>query len=321
MLLLAVALRTSNTAQDSRRVREAARAINVFFGAARNHAMERGRPVGVILQRMPGLPAACMTLHEAEMPPPYAGDTVSARANVVYTTDASNRVVGISARIPTSTLTGAQSFADEWNQSLMRLNGQDPAYTIAGTSVSGSYTVFNLVLDSSSSSDPMLTLRGYTYPTNTTYTAHDSMPFEILRPPVPAVGVVRRSAGASMSLPTGAVIDLQFSGTESLRFHSSDTNPIVIMFAPNGSAEWIYCRWTSGSYGRYPMTSGQLYLLVGQRERIGSTRDMYNWQELSNLWVTLSPQSGLVVAKENTSGSSYTEARTYAKTTQGVGGR
>ena len=44
MLLVAVSATAFRPANDSRRIREAARAINVYLGSARNRAMETGRP-------------------------------------------------------------------------------------------------------------------------------------------------------------------------------------------------------------------------------------------------------------------------------------
>ena len=51
MLLVAVSATAFRPANDSRRIREAARAINVYLGSARNRAMETGRPCGVIFRR------------------------------------------------------------------------------------------------------------------------------------------------------------------------------------------------------------------------------------------------------------------------------
>ena len=51
MLLVAASLTTMRPALESRRTREAARAIEVYLSSARNRAMETGRPCGVMLYR------------------------------------------------------------------------------------------------------------------------------------------------------------------------------------------------------------------------------------------------------------------------------
>jgi type II secretory pathway pseudopilin PulG len=59
---------------QGRRIREGARMLNSFISAARNRALESGRPSGVWIDRMPGRPEAANTLHFAEIPPLYTGD-------------------------------------------------------------------------------------------------------------------------------------------------------------------------------------------------------------------------------------------------------
>ena len=65
---------------DDRRVREAARAVNVYISSARSRAIEIGRPCGVIFRRATGtnFPTASTVLDQCEVPPPYAGDTTDA---------------------------------------------------------------------------------------------------------------------------------------------------------------------------------------------------------------------------------------------------
>ena len=64
------------TPAEERRVREAARAVNVYISSARNRAIEIGRPCGVIFRRANGtnFPTASTVLDQCEVPPTYAGD-------------------------------------------------------------------------------------------------------------------------------------------------------------------------------------------------------------------------------------------------------
>jgi len=73
-MLAAAALPVIAPAMQNRQVREGARIVNGFLTGARNRAMQTGRPVGVVFERMQGLPEACVTLSYAEVPPPYTGD-------------------------------------------------------------------------------------------------------------------------------------------------------------------------------------------------------------------------------------------------------
>jgi len=61
-------------AVQARRTREAARLFTTFLNAARNRAIESGRPAGVWLERMPAYPEAVSNIFMAEVPPPYSGD-------------------------------------------------------------------------------------------------------------------------------------------------------------------------------------------------------------------------------------------------------
>ena len=74
LTVTAVTIPVVAPAMKGRQVREGARLLNTFLNAARNRAIESGRPCGVWLERMPGLREACINVHFAEIPPAYAGD-------------------------------------------------------------------------------------------------------------------------------------------------------------------------------------------------------------------------------------------------------
>ncbi|MGQ9823348.1 MAG: pilus assembly FimT family protein, partial [Thermogutta sp.] len=82
LILLAVMLPRLRPMMEQRRMREAARTVSVFFGAARSRAMETGRPVGVAIERLKIQPDAAVTLRMVEEPPLYAGDVIGARVRV-----------------------------------------------------------------------------------------------------------------------------------------------------------------------------------------------------------------------------------------------
>ena len=79
VMLMALAATTILPATESRRSREAARALNVYLGSARNRAMETGRPCGVIFHRF-GTLACSMSIDQCEVPPCYCGETEQSAA-------------------------------------------------------------------------------------------------------------------------------------------------------------------------------------------------------------------------------------------------
>ena len=127
------------------------------------------------------------------------------------------------------------------------------------------------------------------------------MPFEVFRQPVP-------SAAAPLQLPQGAVIDLYESGTNSVSFEPVAANPaapIIVMFSPSGSVQDVL--------GAGVCRTDPMFFLVGRADRVplvaaapatprGPTQNedgMRNYQDTSNLWVTLNPQTGLITTIEN----------------------
>ena len=88
MILVFVAIPSITPTTTVRSIREAARAVDIFFGAARNQAVASGRRVGVMLERLPGQPDACVTLYQVEEPPPYCGEFYNAQVSVTLNRDA-----------------------------------------------------------------------------------------------------------------------------------------------------------------------------------------------------------------------------------------
>ena len=119
------------------------------------------------------------------------------------------------------------------------------------------------------------------------------VPFQIFRQPVP-------SAAAPLQLPAGVVVDLVASGSDNQPTlppaGAGDRMPVVVMFSPNGSIDRIYYNnvgsrvtepifFLVGKWGRMPLSVGG-----GASAEDG----LLNWQDATNLWVALTPQTGLV---------------------------
>lgn len=58
--------------------------VSTFINAARNRAIESGRPAGVWIERLPGLREAATTLYYAEVPPVYAGDFLDSSVELFF---------------------------------------------------------------------------------------------------------------------------------------------------------------------------------------------------------------------------------------------
>lgn len=141
-------------AMQGRRMREGARIFTTFINAARNRAIESGRPAGVWLERMPNYPEAVSNLYMAEVPPPYAGDFADSMVSTFYI-NMSGRTAGAAtsaASLPNATdrdfwnivvpRTRTTFFTDSWanpdplEQTLVRegdqikFEGRDRLYTL-----------------------------------------------------------------------------------------------------------------------------------------------------------------------------------------------
>lgn len=149
------------------------------------------------------------------------------------------------------------------------------------------------------------------------------MPFEIFRSPV-------KTAAAPFQLPAGAVIDLNFCGTET-NFSEllpvppaapppPPALPVYIMFSPNGSVDKYYLEVVAGNGLESFRATERIYLMVGKRENVppGATP---NWADFDNVWITLHPRTGLVTTSEVASPANINASRRFAREAQGMGGR
>lgn len=301
-ILAAFALRQMRMGVEQRGVRELARAVNVYLGSARNRAMELGRPVGVLIERSLVKPNAAILLRQVDSPPPYAGDVLDAR-------------IVLSAAGPG---TWSVSFAppgagDSWDRlvnegDLLQLNYQGPYYLIEMQG--GNKRMIRLINAADLTAGPRLPAE----------VLAAGLPFQVFPRPIPA-GV------APLKLSADTVIDLQFSGLGdpgTVTLFSAEqcgAAPIYIMFSPNGGVE----RVSAGAFNA-PVTQ-PIYLLIGRDERIpaGEAEDgLANWQDGNNLWVSINPQTGLIVTSPLAIGDDVTNlmlARQFAAQAIDAGGR
>jgi len=301
MILAAAAANVMRPALDGRRIREAARAVNVYLSSARNRAMETGRPCGVILRRFGTLPCA-MNADQCEVPPCYCGDTEQSTAQV---TAVSGNVVTVSLDVAPIGLVRRGD--------LVQLNSQGPLYIINDTNPVDA----NGFVTGASLSLALDTSQGQMAPWSA---SSPRVPYRIFRSPM-------KGAATPLQLPAAAVVDLQWSGIDT-GFFGATAADVTVLFSPNGSVSCIY-------YGNTRLDVVQpVFLLIGKREKVSpgtySAADpatWANWQDLTNFWVAINPQTGLVttdVVARATAADAATgipQARLFARDAQGMGGK
>ncbi|MBN2476938.1 MAG: prepilin-type N-terminal cleavage/methylation domain-containing protein [Pirellulales bacterium] len=272
-VLAAVALPTLRTAREGRNVREATRAINVYFGAARNRAIELGRPCGVVIERFEGVPECAMVLSQAEVPPPYAGEMMDTTVEVqdrTYTDATCTACYWPDGSIVLKLGIPEGEFANRMIRrgDRIRLNHQGPLFTIVDDPMdnppqaaqdwdfpldSDGYIIF---FDPTGAAFQDTNNNGHIDNLRLTLRLDPSqaqrlpwprvaaggpnlwsprVPFEVFRQP-------RKSATPPLQLPAGAVIDLEPSGTETVApalgwTGSTNADPLIVMFSPNGSLD------------------------------------------------------------------------------------
>ena len=342
MLILVTATVTMfRPANEERRIREAARAINVYLGSARNRAMETGRPCGVMFRMLRdggGNPIvrASMNADQCEEPAAYSGDSEYGRAQIIETSRDSQYAVLEAYFDPAGT------FNSDLIQvgNMVQFNAQGPLYEVIFLSPANDY--FRVRLDISHGQlHPWM--QALAWDSSTTYTAgktvlnngrlyvaldkkdgdgntipnvgnppSSSPDFWAAAPmPLPVLYRVFRSPAKGfaqpLQLPAAAVVDMTASGIGDNAAFNVDGDTVV-MFDPNGAVEYVSIGGTAVN------PTEPIYLLVGKRERVGNgfvqnnanEQTLTNYQDLNNLWVVINPHTGLITTDNVASSAGQT---------------
>jgi type II secretory pathway pseudopilin PulG len=308
LTITAIAIPVMSPILSGRKIREAARMVNVFMSGARNRAVQTGRPVGVAIERVAGLPEAAFRLSYAEVPPPWAGDFV----NSTVVLDPSGMVIGFPQGDDPSLVRRGDLLKLGFQSHLWRILATPESYT--DSNGNGTYDDGEPFTDSNSNNTyddaplPWI-LTSATAATDPVTAAFllpamppGGYPFQVIRQPV-------KSAAGAMQLPEGVAIDLNWSGTMSLRLMplaGPADSDVIVMFSPEGSVLDVF-RWVIDAAGarREPFVPlSPIFFLVGKREKVpldptAQPGDQANWEDLTSLWVTVQPQSGLISCTEN----------------------
>ena len=361
MILAAYVLPKLQLNSAGRRVREAARMVNVYLGVARTRAIETGRPCGVMFKRLEGVESAGSNiLFQVEVPPPYAGDMTGA---VVKVQDWTFIPGGGGFYNPGTASLKAVIRTSDFSDGLVRrgdqiqLNRQGPWYTILNDKNDDATLDMDVPLDANgflTFTDPPVKDQNNDGWIDThwltlvrVYEPGVSSPWPKLQVSnsswsSPVSFAIRRQPSQTMApplvLPTGTAVDLGASGTDgNSNLFVNGTGPVTVMFSPNGVVSKCYYDVSSAPESEVP--TEPLFFLIGRQEQTGigpapnadaDEEDMANWQILTNLWLTINPQSGTTSVSENaatpywyvnTTLDGIDEAREFAKQSRNMRGR
>jgi len=286
LIMLAVTVITVATVAPSlrgRRLREAARQVNVFLNAARNRAIQSGRPWGVVIERQRGFPSAGVLLHLSHVPPLYGGNSQSAAMRLcTLSVDPQTGVATVGATVNSGQLSprlvrpGDVVYLNAHSQEYLVLSVNDSdgdGYFDEGNLVDSNGDFwwdvppqaggFPLVLQIGlrPGSSPTVLPWPVADPSTASFPLSEAVRFLISMQP-------ERSAVGSLQLPEGTCIDLGgIDALGSLLATSGldqgdlgtfrprpanpsgsppvpeDVSPVVILFSPNGGVERVYCWW------------------------------------------------------------------------------
>jgi type II secretory pathway pseudopilin PulG len=299
---LAIGIAIPNVQQ--KRLREAARQVGAFVQGAKARAGETGRPVAVILEPDGGQPRMARTLKYAEVPPPYAGDTVASTAQITAPAPGASAPTGV----VTVSDVGWQGILRAGD--LIQFNSQGHYYRITGPADAQGYLSSNQW--QIAPIDTVTVVRNPGGP----------LRYQVTRQPV-------ASAGTALELPEGVVVDLSLSGPEGDVFPPAvPARPIVLVFSPGGA---ILQGWANGN--TIPL-SQPFYLMIGKREHVETSRQLgfnpplSNLDDFETLWIAINHQTGLVNSVENAGGGNsgnfvndLNASRDFARKAQTLGGR
>jgi len=289
VILTGVVIPVITPSLESRRMREAARQVNLYLNRARSMAMEKRRPVGVWLQRRQDLPQAVTQLFLVEEVYPIPIDVSSARIQI--STGGSATFIGYTPQ----------------EGDCVQVNLQGPFCDLIRSGNSW-----------------VLQPRGVRQ-TPPPPTPQGGVPFQVRRI---GAASFQRNLASPLELPAGLAVDTEWSGvgTGSLAKAFAPSNAqgdILIMFSPTGEIDSVGWFTQSGQqleYERRKVTE-PIFLLVGKLNRIPQGEDgLPNWRDLGNRWVAIMPQTGLVKTVELASGADYIQTRRFAAG-QSMGGK
>jgi prepilin-type N-terminal cleavage/methylation domain-containing protein len=336
LMITAATLPVMLPALQNRRMREGSRLVSTFISGARSRAIEANRPVGVVFERLNGLPMAAQ-LSYVEIPPPYSGDALNA---ALMLTVPPVKVTNSSFVDFSAIRYGDQiQFAGKGQLCII---ANDLSNSKSGQKVDDPASVNWFLLFNTPAGLQQFSNMPPSYDVSV---SPNGVSFQIFRQPV-------KSSGSPLQLPEGTVVDLLNSGVGLSGVFPTTIPPVgmwstmppltwnpVVMFAPSGRLDYV-----TGPVGTLQRPTGPVFFLIGKRELLPDvSRNQVDENVgpdpaalpnaamlyLDSFWVSISYQTGQVNVTENASNlgpladpTNYLQnARTYAISGQAAGGR
>ena len=296
LTLAAVSVPAIKPMMESQLTSSAASAVSTYLNRARARAMSTGRPCGVTFEYFPGtyyegdpddpdddVGSASLVLRQVEVPPYYCGLEEDSLVSVLPGND--SVINGRRFRQLVDILDPYwDKFMENGGSASIQFNNCGPFYPIFQDGV-------NYYIEK---------LPGLELP------SRSSVPFKIARDPRPTMT-------APIGVPSGTVVDLEFSGEETAGFTLG--GDVTVVFSPSGEVDYVEDK--SGAF--VPIDT--IYFLIGRWDRISalgvendpdygpvsSVEDgLWNFEDGTNFWVTVNPRTGLVSTVEVNPPVNYT---------------
>ena len=339
-LVTAATIPLMQPATAERRIREASRMVATVLANAQARALTTGRPVGVWFQRLSNQSTDTRAHHAIEMflcevPSPFSGESAMAGAKIEPVNPPNPNQVKVTL----------------WEGPPTGMPSLPPKTVQNGDRIRFNYRGHYYTVDANTSLDSEGYITGDSFKITKLQTQQwpqivGTVPYQIYRQP-------RKSADAPAQMPTGTVVDLEYSGYASgwlgalenpqppvptrLSFHQ----PVIVMFGSSGNLESVHWGMKAANTGandpgtlyRGSAASAPWYLLIGQpRGDAAVTQNKENYQNFDNVWIAINPQSGLVTTSEIGSESEVgttaadtsreiADSRAFAQKAQNMGGR
>jgi len=294
LALAAVSVPAIKPMMESQLTSNAASTVSTYLNRARARAMTTGRSCGVAFEYFSGtwdgdpngVGSASLVLRQVETPPYYSGLDAGSCVTVLTENDAINNGDGKRSRQITNIIDPYWGvYVAQERAPKIQFNGIGPYYPIL-------FDNGNAYIEK---------IEGVETP------ACSNAPFKVIRDP-------RQTMTAPVGLPQGAVVDLEYSGTDSKRFALG--SDVTIIFSPSGEVDYI-----ADKDSMYSPTD-TIYFLVGRWDRISAlgSRELestgetvsaaedglWNYEDVTNFWVAVNPRSGLVSTAEVNMPVNYT---------------
>ncbi len=332
LIVTAIAIPTMTPSIEQRRLRETSRVITSHFQGARTRAIQTGKFFGVMIEPQSGLTAAGITLSYMAESEPWHGDTTDSRARVVggFTTPSGSPcgyleffVSAATGQLITETswkgivrpgdiirfdstgrwyqISSGEPFTDTPLPSPLNNGVRDTSEPFTDLDADGNYDGPNLVKGAMNAVPwTLIAFAGGPIPSTNlridvdmdgifdSGDEYNGFGFTVRRQPT-------RTAAHPLQLPNAMVVDLNASGTSGLS-PLNGLGPITVLFTPTGAMHSIY--YHQNSLARSLRLTSPLYLLVGKVDKIGAATGERNYEDMTNFWVTIHPQTGLITSTE-----------------------